>query len=184
MKSNIKPIFQKIRTQFIKDILFSKPKKELDSSIINLNKQLKEIDKKLLGKPTGVSNIDMYIKRKATSGSIFSELILGAPYNSKAAIRYNDLLKFKKLDKDYESILGGDKIFIIDLKNNPYHIETIALPQGVKVPEDIEKFINEYIDIEQIFESSILEKLKELYSDLKWDFPCLNEKISKYFLWN
>lgn len=181
MKSNINPIFQKFGTQFIKDVLFNKPKKELDSSIINLHKQLKEIDKKLLGKPTGVSNIDIYVKRKATSGSIFSELILGAPYNSKAAIRYNDLLKFKKLDKDYESILGGDKIFVIDLKNNPYHIETIALPQGVKVPEDIEKFINEYIDIEQIFESSILEKLKELYSDLKWDFPCLNEKISKFF---
>lgn len=182
MKSNINPIFKEFGTKFIKDILFDKPKNELDKSIIDLYKSLKTIDPQVLGKPTGVRNINIYIKRKPTSGSIFSELIIGTPYNSRAAVNYNDILKFKQLDKKYESILEGDKISVINLKNNPYHIETIGLPHGSKVPPDIEKFVNDYIDVESIFESSILGKLKELFKDLKWDFPILNEKISKYFL--
>jgi len=182
MKSNINPIFKEFGTKFIKDILFDKPKSELDKAIIDLYKSLKTIDSRILGKPTGVKNINIYIKRKPTSGSIFSELITGTPYNSRAAVNYNDILKFKQLDKKYESILEGDKIAVINLKNNPYHIETIGLPHGSKIPPDIEKFVNDYIDVESIFESSILGKLKELYKDLGWEFVCLNEKISKYFL--
>lgn len=181
MKSNINPIFKEFGTNFIKNILFNKPKVELDESIINLHKHIKTLEPKSLGKPTGVRNINQYIKRKPTSGAIFSDLIVGTPYNSRAAVNYNDLLKFKQLDSKYESILEGDKIFVINLKKNPYHIETIGLPNGSKIPPDIEKFVNDFIDIESIFESSILEKLKELYKDLKWSFPNLNEKISKFF---
>ena len=111
---------------------------------------------------------------------MFSTFKLKAPANTKAAVRYNDLLKFKKFDKQYESIIEGDKIFIINLKANPYKLETIGLPNA-KVPEDIEKFVKTYIDIDEIFESMILNKLKELYSDLKWDFPPLNENVNKFF---
>lgn len=181
MKSNINPIFKEFGTEFIKDILLNKSKSELDEKIINLNKSIKNIDAVILGKPTGISNIDKYIKRKPMSGSIFSELIVGTPYNSRAAINYNDLIKFKNLDKDYESILEGDKISVINLKDNPYKIETIALPKGSKIPPDIEKFVNDFIDRDSIFESSILEKLKELFKDLNWSFPVLNEKVSKFF---
>lgn len=181
MKSNINPIFKKFGTGFIKNILFKKPKAELDNDIINLYKDTKQIDPRKLGKPTGVKNIDIYIKRKSDSTSMFSELIVGTPYNSRAAVTYNDILKFKNLDKDYESIIEGDKIYVINLKENPYRIPTIAIPSGSKIPNEIEEFIKEFIDIESIFESSILEKLKELYKDLKWSFPSLNEKVGKFF---
>ena len=53
---------------------------------------------------------------------MFSGFKIKAPYNTKAAIRYNDLLKFKKLDKKFESIIEGDKIFVINLKQNPYNL--------------------------------------------------------------
>jgi hypothetical protein len=77
-------------------------------------------------------------------------------------VRYNDLLKFKRLDKQYESIVEGDKIFIVNLKPNMYKLETIGLPNA-KVPDEIEKFVKTYIDVDEIFESLLLNKLKELY---------------------
>ncbi len=86
---------------------------------------------------------------------MFSTFKLKAPANTKAAVRYNDLLKFKRLDKQYESIIEGDKIFIINLKENPYKLETVGLPNA-KVPDEIEKFVKTYIDIDEDEGRSVL----------------------------
>ena len=180
MKSNMNKRFKSFGEQFIKDILFGKPKHELDTSIINFYKSLKTIEPRELGKPTGVKQISSYLI-PARAGEMFSGFKLKAPSNTKAAVRYNDLLKFKRLDKQYESIIEGDKIFIINLKSNPYRLETIGLPNA-KVPDEIEKFVKTYIDIDEIFESLLLNKLKELYKDLKWSFPSLNENVTKFFV--
>ena len=180
MKSNMNPMFKKFGEQFIKNILFGKPKTELDQSIIDFYKSIKNTDPKKLGKPSGVSFISKCIKRKATSGEIFSELNINTKENSRAAIYYNDLLKFKKLDKKYESIIEGDKIYIVNLLKNPYKISVIGFPT-TDVPDEINTFINTYIDREAIFESILLNKLKELYKDLNWEFVNLNPNISKFF---
>ena len=139
MKSNMNKRFKGFGEQFIKDILFGKPKPELDSSIINFYKLVKTLDPRELGKPTGVKQIASYVQ-PARAGEMFSSFKLKAPANTKAAVRYNDLLKFRKLDKQYESIIEGDKIFIINLKPNMYKLETIGLPNA-KVPDEIEKFV-------------------------------------------
>ena len=179
MKSNMNKLFKSFGEQFIKDILFSKDKAELDLDIINFYKKLKTTDPRQLGKPTGVKQINSYYM-PPRAGEIFSSFKTGAPSNTKAAVRYNDLLKFKKLDTTYESVIEGDKIFIINLKQNGFKLETIGLPNA-KVPEVIEKFVRDFINIEEIFESLLLNKLKELYKDLKWDFPALNENVTKFF---
>jgi len=180
MKSNMNRLFKSFGENFIKNILFGKPKEELDTSILTFYKSLSTIDPKKLGKPIGISFITKCIKRPPTLGEIFSELNINTKEHSKAAIYYNDLLKFKKWDKKYESIIEGDKIYVINLKPNPYNIDAIAIPNNT-IPPDIDEFIKEYIDIEQIFESSILKKLRELYKDLKWDFPSLNPKVHRFF---
>ena len=179
MKSNMNKRFKKFGEQLIKDVLFGKTKLEIDQTIIDFYKLVKILDPKELGKPTGVKQISSY-KISARAGEMFSTFKLKAPSNTKAAVRYNDLLKFKRLDKQYESIIEGDKIFIINLKANPYKLETIGLPNA-KIPEDIEKFVKQYIDVDEIFESLLLNKLKELYKDLKWDFPSLNANVAKFF---
>jgi DNA polymerase elongation subunit (family B) len=179
MKSNMNKRFKKFGEQLIKDILFGKIKTEIDQTIIDFYKLVKTLDPKELGKPTGVKQISSY-RNAPRAGEMFSTFKLKAPSNTKAAVRYNDLLKFKRLDKQYESIIEGDKIFIINLKANPYKLETIGLPNS-KVPEDIEKFVKQYIDVDEIFESLLLNKLKELYKDLKWDFPSLNTNVAKFF---
>jgi DNA polymerase elongation subunit (family B) len=178
MKSNMNPLFKEFGTNFIKDVLFQIPKDELDKKIIVFHKSLKGMDPKVLGKPSGVSYINKCIAGKAEG--IFSPLVKNTKQNSRAAIVYNDLLKFKKLDKKYEGFVEGDRVFIIDLIGNPYKTKVIGLPNA-KIPEEIKSFVDEYVDRDAIFESMICKKLRELYSDLRWDFPSLNENVGKFF---
>lgn len=177
-KSNQNKLFKKFGEQLIKDILFGKPKSEIDKSIIDFYQSLKTLDFKTLGKPTGVKQIETY-RTPTKAGEMFSSFKLKAPANTKAAIRYNDLLKFKKLDKKYESIIEGDKIFIINLKQNPYGIETIGLPNA-QIPNEINEFVKKYIDIDEIFESLLANKLRNLYDDLGWELE-LNPHRTKFF---
>jgi DNA polymerase elongation subunit (family B) len=179
MKSNMNKLFKKFGENLIKDVLFGKPKEEIDNNIINFYKSLKTLDPRDLGKPTGVKQISSY-HIPARAGEMFSTFRLKAPSNTKAACRYNDLLKFKKLDKKYESIIEGDKLFIVNLKQNPYNLETIGIPNA-SVPPEIEEFVKAYIDVEEIFESLLGNKLKNLYIDLNWEFPSLNPNIKKFF---
>jgi len=179
MKSNMNKLFKTFGENLIKNILFGKTKEEIDTDIVDFYKSLKTLDIRQLGKPTGVKQLSSYYS-PPTSGEMFSTFKVKAPYNTKAAVRYNDLLKFKRLDKKFESIVEGDKIFVINLKPNVYKLETIGLPNA-KIPEEIEKFVKDYIDIDEIFETLLLNKLKELYKDLKWSFPSLNENIGKFF---
>ena len=76
-----------------------------------------------------------------------------------------------------------DKIFIINLKKNPYNLETIGLPNA-QVPLEIEEFVKTFIDVDEIFESLLANKLRNLYEDLKWEFPSLNPNIKKFFSFN
>jgi len=179
MKSNMNKLFKKFGEQFIKDVLFGRDRTEIDNSIIDFYKSLKTLDPKVLGKPMGVKQISSY-HIPARAGEMFSSFRLRAPANTKASVRYNDLLKFKKLDKKYESIVEGDKLFIVNLKQNPYNLETIGIPNA-SVPPEIEEFIKAYIDVEEIFDSLLGNKLKSLYGDLKWEFPSLNPNIKKFF---
>ena len=182
MKSNMNKLFKKFGEDLIKNILFGKAKNEIDDSIVEFYRSLRAMDPRTLGKPTGVKQISTY-HMPARAGEMFSSFRLKAPANTKAAVRYNDLLKFKKLDKKYESIIEGDKLFIINLKQNPYNLETIGLPNA-QVPPEIEEFIKTYIDVEEIFQSLLGNKLKNLYLDLSWDFPPLNPNVKKFFAFN
>ena len=179
MKSNMNKLFKTFGENLIKNILFGKAKEEIDTDIVDFYKSLKTLDIRQLGKPTGVKQLSSYYL-PPTSGEMFSTFKLKAPFNTKAAVRYNDLLKFKRLNKKFESIVEGDKIFVINLKPNVYKLETIGLPNA-KVPEEIEKFVKDYIDIDEIFETLLLNKLKELYKDLGWGFVDLNPNIGKFF---
>ena len=179
MKSNMNKLFKTFGEQLIKNILFGKNRADIDNSIVDFYKSLRTLDPKQLGKPTGVKQISSY-QIKANTGEIFSRFRLKAPANTKAAVRYNDLLKFKKLDKKYESIIEGDKLFIVNLKQNPFNIETIGIPNA-KTPPEIEEFVKTYIDVEEIFQSLLGNKLRNLYEDLKWDYPTLNPNVKKFF---
>ena len=179
MKSNMTPMYRKFGEELLQQIMFGTPKSDIDKRILDFKKYVKDLPLSDIAKPTGVKQVASYIDRKPGIGEIFSTLKLKCPINTKAAIWYNDLLRFKKLDKKYPCFTEGDKMKYIQLKDNPYRIDVIGFTGND--PEFITEFMDKYADREQGFESSLMNKLVGIYEDLGWAFPSMHEKAGKFF---
>ena len=179
MKSNMTPMYRKFGEELLQQIMFGAPKSDIDKRILDFKKFVKDLPLGDIAKPTGVKQVSSYIDRKPGIGEIFSTLKLKCPINTKAAIWYNDLLRFKKLDKKYPCFREGDKMRYIQLKDNPYRIDVIGFTGND--PEFITEFMDKYADREQGFESSLMNKLVGIYEDLGWVFPSMHEKAGKFF---
>ena len=179
MKSNMTPMYRKFGEELLKQIMFGAPKLDIDKRILDFKKYVKDLPLGDIAKPTGVKQVASYIDRKPGIGEIFSTLKLKCPINTKAAVWYNDLLRFKKLDKKYPCFREGDKMRYIQLKDNPYRIDVIGFTGND--PEFITEFMDKYADREQGFESSLMNKLVGIYEDLGWAFPSMHEKAGKFF---
>jgi hypothetical protein len=179
MKSNMTPMYRKFGEELLKQIMFGTDKKEIDKRILDFKKYVKDLPLGDIAKPTGVKQVASYIDRKPGIGEIFSTLKLKCPINTKAAVWYNDLLRFKKLDKKYPCFREGDKMRYIQLKDNPYRIDVIGFTGND--PEFINDFMDKYADREQGFESSLMNKLVGIYDDLGWVMPSTHEKAGKFF---
>jgi DNA polymerase elongation subunit (family B) len=180
MKSNFPPLFRKFGEHIINEIMFGKPKADIDKQILDFRTELRTIDWKQILKPTGLKKMKEYIAAPPRAGEIFSKLGLKCPINTKAAIYTSDILRFKGLDKKYPVPQVGDKIYIVYLKDNPYRIDVIALNGYNDAPELLE-FAEKYIDRDGLFDSVLKNKLESLYSDLGWGAVVLNQNINKFF---
>ena len=181
MKSNMTPMYAKFGESLLMDIMYGKPKKEIDKKIQDFRKKLKTISYKEIAKPTGVKKIREYIAAPPTAGQMFSKLGLKCPINTKASIFYNDLLRFKGLDKEYSAITEGEKIKFIPLKKNPYNIPVLAFTN--ESPQFIYDYLEKYADTDSGFNNVLLNKLEGIYDDV-WgpnSFPSLNEHTGKFF---
>ena len=98
-----------------------------------------------LGNPTGVKTLNKYIERKPVGGEAFTIIRKGAPAAVRATIKYNDLIKYWKLDKKHSTIVQGDKVKWIYMKKNPYNIEALAY-LDFDMPDKIRDFLTE-IDV-------------------------------------
>jgi len=183
MKSNFPPFFRDFGEQVIKNILFSVPKKDIDEQVLNFRESLRTVDWKQILKPTGLKKFDEYVERSPGAGEIFSKLALKCPINTKAAIYTANILKFKGLDKKYPPPQIGDKIYIVYLKENPYHIDVISLNGYDDAPELLE-FAQKYIDRDGIFDGVLRNKLENVYKDIGWGQPIFNRKVNKFFTFN
>jgi hypothetical protein len=180
MKSNFPPLFKDFGEHILKEIMFGKSKESIDKQILDFKKSLKTIDWKKILKPTGLKKLNEYIDRKPGAGEIFSKIGLKCPINTKAAIYYNDLLRFKKLDKKHPAFQVGDKMYIAYLKENPYKLDCIGY-NGYSDPQEITELIETYIDREGLFDSILKNKLENLYNDLGWGAPVFNPKVFQFF---
>lgn len=180
MKSNFPPLFRKFGEHLINEIMFGKPKTDIDKKILDFRTELRTIDWKQILKPTGLKKMGSYLAGPPRAGEIFSKLALKCPINTKAAIFTNDILRFKGLDKKYPKFQVGDKIYIVYLKDNPYRIDVIALNGYNDAPELLE-FAEKYIDRDGLFDGVLKNKLESLYSDLGWGAVVLNQNINKFF---
>lgn len=180
MKSNFPKYFREFGEKLIKDILFDKPKEDIDKDILEFKQSLQTTNFTKIVKPTGLKKLDEYIDMPPQAGNIFSTLKLKCPMNTKAAIYSGDLIKFKKLDKKYPIPQIGDKIYTAYLKQNPFRIDVIAL-NGYNDPPEILEIIEKYLDIDEMFDSIIKDKIQKIYTDLGWGSVVFNPKINEFF---
>tara|TARA_Y100000385_G_scaffold158225_1_gene164102 strand:- start:5486 stop:6412 length:927 start_codon:yes stop_codon:yes gene_type:complete len=179
-KANFPPVLGKFFKETLVDVLKGEQQTEIDSRIKAFREQILNGDIPLtdLGNPTGVKTLNKCVERKAKAGEIFSSIAKGAPAAAKAAIVYNDLLRFWGLNKQHSYIVQGDKIKWVYLKSNPYHVDAIAI--SFDMPDKIRTFIDQYADREKIFNSILFNKLENFYIDLNWNLS-LNEYKDKFF---
>ena len=189
-KSNFPPLLGKFFNDVLVDVLKGETQDDIDSRVKIFKKQVLDgtIPLTDLGNPTSVKQIGKHQGKPARKGEMLSTFNhvenkvgrkLGAPAAVKAAIRYNDLLRFWKLDSKHELITNGTKVKWIYLKPNPYHIEEIAF-LNYDMPEKINTFIEQYADRKKVFESILLNKLEGFYGDLEWNLN-LNPYINQFF---
>ncbi len=180
MKSNFPPLFKKFFNGILHKILFGATRNAIDQEILEFKNSLDELPLEMLGKPTGVKDIKKYVERPPGAGNIFTVLKTGTPVNVKAAVRYNDFLKFKGLDKKHSQIVQGDKIKWVYLKDNPYKIDTMGF-LDFDFPEGIRTFVETYIDRDKAFDSILKNKLETFYKDLSWGSLTLNTHVNNFF---
>jgi hypothetical protein len=89
-------------------------------------------------------------------------------------------LKYEKLDKEYQQIQIGDKVFVVYLKKNPYRIDSIALT-GYNDPPIILELVEEFIDKDKLFEAVLQQKIEKVYGDVGFGQPIFNSIISDFF---
>jgi len=189
-KSNFPPLLGKFFNDVLVDVLKGETQDDINNRVKVFKKQVLDgtIPLTDLGNPTSVKQIGKHQGKPARKGEMLSTFNhvenkvgrkLGAPAAVKAAIRYNDLLRFWKLDSKHELITNGTKVKWIYLKPNPYHIEEIAF-LNYDMPEKINTFIEQYADRKKVFESILLNKLEGFYGDLEWNLN-LNPYINQFF---
>ena len=179
-KANFPPIFGKFFNDILELILKGSEQKEIDDLILAFRNKImsKDTDIVLLGNPTSVKTLNEYIGRKPRAGEVMTEIKKGAPANVKAAIRYNDLLRFWNI-KGHSEIVQGDKIKWIYLIDNPYKIDAIGF-LNFDMPDKMSTFLNDYADRKKSFETILQSKLENFYNDLGWTLN-LNPNINKFF---
>ena len=180
-KSNFPKLFGDFFKQVVEDVLKGSKQTEIDKRILNFkNKILKEIPIQQLGNPTSVKTLYKYIERKPVGGEAFTIIRKGAPAAVRAAIKYNDLLKFWKLNTKHSPIVQGDKIKWIYLNKNPYNIDALAY-LDFDVPDKIKEFLDKFANKEKVFDTILLNKLEGFYDDLGWKLVT-NPYINQFFI--
>ena len=180
MKSNFPPLFREFGEHILTEIMFGKPKHEIDKQVLEFRESLRTVEWKRILKPTGLKRMSQYMGRAPGAGEIFTQLEKKCPINTKAALHYNDILKFKGIDDKYPIFQVGDKMYIAYLKENPYRIDVIGF-NGYNDPPEIMEFIQKYIDRDGLFDSVIKNKLENVYQDINWGMPVFSRKINNIF---
>jgi DNA polymerase elongation subunit (family B) len=164
VRSSFPKSFRKIMKELIVDILHDKDVDELNQTVRDFKRIYKTN-----------SIVDIMLPSSVKEISKFEYNQKGTPIHVKSAQNYNQLLTLFNID-DVSPIVDGDKILYAYVKQNSYGFETIALKgQGEDDPR-IVKFVEQYMDKDKVFETSLISKLDTIWYDLGWDKVQLTEQ--------
>jgi DNA polymerase elongation subunit (family B) len=181
VRTSFPKVFKDFMIQMLKDILGDVPKEEIDAKILDLKSKMWSYTISDLARPTGVKHISKFWTGKE---QVFHGTGKGAPAHVKAAINYNDFIRYNHLERKYALINNGEKIKWVYLKDlNPLKLDGLAFRDNGEDPPEVLEYINKYIDLEKVFEKELVHKLTDFYDALKWGVIPTNvsPNFSKFF---
>ena len=170
-KANFPPILGKFFYKILQQVLKGEDKENIDKQIVDFKHKILSggIPLPKLGTPSAVRKLNFYTGQKPRAGEIFSKITKGANAAHKAAIAYNDLLRFWGLGNKHSQIVQGDKIKFLYLKNNPYKLDALGF-LDFDIPDKVMDFLERYADRQKVWESILQNKLENFYGDLTWHY--------------
>ena len=176
-RSSFPTYFKEVMGTVLMDILKSTDKNEIDDYILTKKDEMKKTNFIDIAKNSAVKGMSKYRFRNQALG----EFKKGTPAHVKAAITYNQLLKYYKVPYKYEPMKDGDKIKWVYLKNNPLGLDSVGMT-GYNDPKEILDLVKGYIDYDLIWQKELENKLDDFYKAMGWEKPSANmKKASQFF---
>jgi hypothetical protein len=190
VRSNFPKEFRQFTKGILGDILTGAIKKEIDTKIFALRDKLFDFPAINIMFPTSANDILDFQVFKTKSefeedsendNYIYDDFTFqkGTPAHIKAALNYNSLLRLYGYNT-IEPIGNSDKIKWSYLRQNPYHIDSLAL-KGTNDPPQIVELVEKYMDRNKNFDSVLKNKLNDFYEDLNWGGIPDSDLIDEFF---
>lgn len=176
-RSSFPTYFKEVMSTVLMDILKSTEKTEIDTKILDYKDAMPDQNFIDIAKNSAVKDMSKYTSKTQVLG----EFMKGTPAHVKAALTYNQLLKYYKTAYKYEPMKDGDKIKWVYLKRNPLGLDTTGL-KGHNDPKEVLDFVEQYIDYDKIWKQELENKLDDFYKAMDWEKPNPNlNKASQFF---
>jgi DNA polymerase elongation subunit (family B) len=112
-----------------------------------------------------VNNYEKYSKNVSESGEIGK----GTPYQHKAAINFNTLIKTLELTDRYQEIQSGTKTKIVYCKKNRFNYDVLGFND--EYPKEIMDFIKP--DYKMMFEKNVAPVIGRIFGIIGWPTPII-----------
>ena len=176
-RSSFPTYFKEVMSTVLMDILKDENKDKIDEYILRKKDEMKTTNFIDIAKNSAVKGMSKYTFKNQALG----EFMKGTPAHVKAALTYNQLLKYFKAAYKYEPMKDGDKIKWVYLKPNPLGLESVGLT-GYNDPKQILDLVEQHIDYDLIWQKELENKLDDFYSAMGWEKPNPNlAKASQFF---
>ena len=176
-RSSFPTYFKEVMSTVLMDILKDENKDKIDEYILKKKDEMKTTNFIDIAKNSAVKGMSKYTFKNQALG----EFMKGTPAHVKAALTYNQLLKYFKAAYKYEPMKDGDKIKWVYLKPNPLGLDSVGLT-GYNDPKQILDLVEQHIDYDLIWQKELENKLDDFYSAMNWEKPNPNlAKASQFF---
>jgi DNA polymerase elongation subunit (family B) len=176
-RSSFPTYFKEVMETVLMDILKDEDKGKIDDYILRKKDEMKTTNFIDIAKNSAVKDMSKYQFKNQAIG----EFMKGTPAHVKAALTYNQLLKYYNAPYKYEPMKDGDKIKWVYLKRNPLGLDSVGLT-GYNDPKEILDLVEQHIDYDLIWKKELENKLDDFYKAMVWEKPNPNmAAASKFF---
>ena len=175
-RSSFPTYFKEVMSTVLMDILKDENKTKIDEYILRKKDEMKTTNFIDIAKNSAVKGMSKYTFKNQALG----EFMKGTPAHVKAALTYNQLLKYFKAAYKYEPMKDGDKIKWVYLKPNPLGLDSVGLT-GYNDPKQTLDLVEQHIDYELIWKKELENKLDDFYEAMAWEKPNPNLALASQF---